>query len=128
VHPVRLIVISLPGSSNAPGCLEALENGLFDRARRKTVAYADHVAAVVGQLIQQASQRQRAYRENRCYDILKEDRLPAESVLEIDGVIVDAEDPDIGDHVDTGFVSGCDHFGADVLLKHFPGHVAVDAQ
>jgi hypothetical protein len=31
-----------------PGCLEALENGLFDRARRETVAYAHHVVAVVG--------------------------------------------------------------------------------
>jgi hypothetical protein len=48
-----LIVISLPGLSDAPGCLEALENGLFDRARRKTVAYADHMVAVVGQLVQQ---------------------------------------------------------------------------
>ena len=69
-------------SSDAPGCLEALENGLLDRARRKTVAYADHVAAVVGQLVQQASQRQRAYRENRCCDVLQEDRLPIEPVLE----------------------------------------------
>jgi hypothetical protein len=111
-----LIVISLPGSSDAPGCLEAFENGFFDRARRKTVAYADHVVAEVGQLVQQASQRQRAYRENRCCDVLEEDRLTAESVLEIDGVIVGTEDPDIGDHVDAGFVGGCDHFVADVLL------------
>src|SRR5215469_1501446 len=119
----------LPGPlSDAPGCLEALENGLFDRARRKTVAYADYVVAVVGQLLQQASQRQRGYRENRGCDVLEEDRLPAESVLEIGGVVVDAEDPDIGDHVDTGFVGGCDHFVADVLLQHLTSHVAVDAQ
>ena len=49
-----LIVISLPGSFRCSRLPEALENGLFDRARRKTVAYADHVVAVVGQLVQQA--------------------------------------------------------------------------